>query len=261
MNILDKIISHKRIEVEKQKIIFPVQQLEKRQLYQRECLSLKHSLSKENNTGIIAEFKRRSPSKGMIHEGADVEAITRGYVRHGAAALSVLTDSNFFGGAERDLLQARINEVPILRKDFIIDEYQVIETKAMGADIMLLIASCLTKEEVRRLATLAKHTGLEVLLELHTEEEMQHICDEVDFVGINNRDLKTFKVDIERSIKMRNQIRGEKPLIAESGITNGDTIFQLRSNGFSGFLIGETFMKEKDPVVAFRQFVDSIPKK
>jgi indole-3-glycerol phosphate synthase len=261
MNILETIITHKRIETEKQKIMIPISQLEKRELFDRNCYSLKNRLDAEQGTGIIAEFKRRSPSKGMINENADIEKITKEYSTYGADALSVLTDSNFFGGSERDLMKARVNEIPILRKDFIIDEYQVIETKAIGADLILLIAACLTKEEVKKFAGLAKNIGLEVLLELHDEDELGHICDEIDLVGINNRDLRSFDVDLERSIRMSKQISNEKTLVAESGISSVDMIVNLKQFGFKGFLIGENFMKAKDPGRSFSEFVNSIPKK
>src|SRR6187401_118637 len=199
MNILDTIIDYKREEVRNKKSKVKTTELEKRELFSRAVLSLKDFLLDRSRTGIIAEFKRRSPSKGVINPDVDVVEVTKGYTENGASCLSMLTDEHFFGGSDEDLIKARINEVPILRKDFIIDEYQIIEAKSIGADVILLIAACLTPGEVQRLAAFAKSLQLEVLLELHDEEELGHICDETEIVGINNRNLKTFEVDIERS--------------------------------------------------------------
>ena len=192
MNILDKIIAHKQIEVANAKEKIPVDELMRSEFFNRPIFSLKQILLDETKTGIIAEFKRRSPSKGIINDTADVAEVTAGYTLHGASCLSVLTDEHFFGGAASDLKKARVNNIPILRKDFMIDEYQVIDAKAMGADVILLIAACLTPARVKELASLAKHLQMEVLLEIHTEEELQHICAEAEIVGVNNRDLKTF---------------------------------------------------------------------
>lgn len=255
MNILDKIIAHKREEVARAKSDVPVETLRSSELFTRPVLSLKESLTREGSTGIIAEFKRRSPSKGVINAKADVTDVTKGYALHGAAALSVLTDTEFFGGSKADLGKARVNNVPILRKDFIIDEYQLIEARSIGADVILLIAANLAPSEVKRLATYAKGLGLEVLLEIHNEEELGHICDECDVVGVNNRDLKTFTVDVKRSLELSRKIPDNKIKISESGITDTDTIYTLRSAGFKGFLIGESFMKQEDPSVAFASFV------
>jgi len=215
---------------------------------------LREFLLDPRKTGIIAEFKRRSPSKGPINENADVVDVTQEYVRGGASGLSVLTDERFFGGSIEDMDKARQNSVPILRKDFMIDEYQLLEAKAFGADVILLIAACLTPVEVKRLAVFARSLGLEVLLEIHNEEELGHICEETELVGVNNRDLKTFTVDVERSIRLLGKIPPEKIIIAESGISRVDTIVHLRKSGFHGFLIGENFMKEKNPGLAFQDF-------
>jgi indole-3-glycerol phosphate synthase len=173
----------------------------------------------------------------------------------------VLTDEQFFGGSTADLIKARIYNIPILRKDFIVDEYQIEEAKAMGADVILLIAACLTTEEVKRLAAYAKQLGLEVLLELHDEEELQHICEETEIVGINNRNLKTFEVDIERSLRMAKQIPDTKIKVAESGISSVENIHLFKANGFRGFLIGENFMKEENPGKAFAAFVQQLNEK
>jgi len=252
MTILDTIIAYKKQEVEAAKKATPIAALEGSSLFSRKTLSLKRSLAER--TGIIAEFKRKSPSKGVFLEGADAAAITGAYTRWGASALSVLTDGPSFGGSPEDLAEARHNQIPILRKDFMIDEYQVVEARAMGADAILLIAACLTPERVRTLGALARSLGMEVLLELHTEEELGHVCGEADLVGINNRDLKTFQVDIERSLRLADKLPADLPKVAESGISDPATIRLMRARGFNGFLIGETFMREPDPGLAFRTF-------
>jgi indole-3-glycerol phosphate synthase len=258
MNILEKIIQHKKSEVAKRKSEVSISELEKGFYFDRKTLSLKETLERGNRTGIIAEFKRRSPSKGIINDKVDVIDVTTAYAENGASALSVLTDEFFFGGSDEDLIEARINDIPILRKDFIIDDYQVTEAKSIGADLILLIAACLTPKEVRRLANLAKGLGLEVLLELHDENELGHMCDETELVGINNRNLKTFEVNIEQSLTMAEKIPGNKIKIAESGIRSVDDIMLFKENGFKGFLVGELFMKEADPTIAFAEFVNTL---
>jgi len=254
MNILDKIVEHKRAEVARRQEAVTVDKLRERPLYERKILSLKASLMDEEKTGIIAEFKRKSPSKGVINDRVKVVDVTGDYTAGGASCLSVLTDEHFFGGSDADLIAARVNEIPILRKDFIIDEYQIVEARSIGADVILLIAACLTPEEVKRLAAFARRSGLEVLLEIHNEAELGHICEETEIVGVNNRDLKTFTVDIQRSIDLSRKIPAGKVLIAESGISNVETILYMKEAGFRGFLIGENFMKENDPGAAFREF-------
>lgn len=261
MNILDIIIAHKRIEVAARKQQTTVAELEKGRFFKNETLSLKKFLLDGNKTGIIAEFKRKSPSKGVINNTATVEEVTAAYAKYGASGISVLTDNAFFGGSLDDLLAATINEVPLLRKDFIIDEYQLIEAKAYGAEVILLIAACLTPAEVKVMATTAKKLGMEVLLEVHNEEELGHICEQVDLVGVNNRNLKTFEVSIDISLALINLIPKEKPAIAESGISDVNTIVTLRDAGFKGFLIGENFMKQASPSVAFADFVNQLKAK
>ena len=258
MNILDKIIEQKKIEIAKAKELISVEQLKQNKLFDRRSISLKEFLLDKTKTGIIAEFKRRSPSKGIINDTADVAAVTKAYTLNGAGCLSILTDEHFFGGSNRDLITARINDIPILRKDFIIDEYQLVEAKAIGADVILLIAACLSVNRLKELASFARQLQLEVLLEIHNEEELGHICDEVNFVGVNNRDLKTFAVDIDRSIALGKQIPANIIKIAESGIDNINTIKIFAAAGFNGFLIGEKFMKEKDPGQAFTEFVQQL---
>ncbi len=261
MNILDTIIAHKKIEVAERKQKVSVAALEKGKFFANQTLSLKSFLLDKNKTGIIAEYKRKSPSKGIINNNATVEEVTTAYAKYGASGISVLTDTHFFGGSLDDLLAATINEVPLLRKDFMIDEYQLIEAKAHGAEVILLIAACLSPNEVKTMAATAKSLGLEVLLEIHNDEELEHICDKVDLVGVNNRNLKTFEVSIETSLGLINKIPKEKPAVAESGISDVDTIVTLRQAGFKGFLIGENFMKQASPSIAFADFVNQLKAK
>lgn len=258
MNILDTIVAQKKKEVAERKQQVPVAELEKGRFFANETLSLKSFLLDPARTGIIAEFKRKSPSKGIINDRVTVEEVTQAYAQHGASGISVLTDQEFFGGSLDDLLAATINEVPLLRKDFMIDEYQLVEAKAYGAEVILLIAACLTPAEVKMMAEVARGLGLEVLLEIHNEEELGHICDAVDLVGVNNRNLKTFTVSIDTSLALINKIPKEKPAVAESGISDVDTIVTLRQAGFTGFLIGENFMKQASPSIAFADFVNQL---
>lgn len=260
MNILETIIAKKKLEVAEKKVTKNISELEKMPFFKRETFSLKEFLLNPGKTGIIAEFKRKSPSKGIINDGSVAGEVIRDYVNYGASAVSVLTDEPFFGGSLDDLLQARNNDIPILRKDFIIDEYQVTESKAFGADIILLIAACLEIKQVQQLAAFAKGLGLNVLLEIHGENELHHICEEVDVVGVNNRDLKTFKLDINHSIELCKKIPSHKIKISESGLDNVKTVQYLKQNGFSGFLMGEKFMKEKDPGEAFHVFAKELIK-
>ncbi|MGC4103604.1 indole-3-glycerol phosphate synthase TrpC [Ferruginibacter sp.] len=261
MTILDTIIESKKTEVAKRRLEISVAELEQSVFFTRPVFSLRQFLLDENKTGIIAEFKRRSPSKGVINDKADVVEVTHAYTVNGASCLSVLTDEDFFGGSTADLKKARVNDIPILRKDFIIDEYQITEARAMGADVILLIAVCLSPQRVQELALFAKQLQLEVLLEIHTEEELEHICDATEIVGINNRDLKTFTVDINRSIELGKKIPAGKIKIAESGIDSIDTICTFKNAGFKGFLIGENFMKQPEPTIAFADFVEQLKAK
>lgn len=259
--ILDTIVASKKLEIEKFKPLSPVERFERDGFFWKiSNRSLKQHLLTENSTGIIAEFKRKSPSKGWFKpKEVEVEKVVRSYNDNGAAALSILTDDPFFGGDLDDLIQAKvISDVPVLRKDFMIDKWQIAEAKAFGADVILLIASILTPKEVEEMAIYAKSIGLEVLLELHGEEELDHICDATDIIGINNRDLKTFTVDIDRSLRMAEKIPAGKIKVAESGISSIEMIEKFRANGFQGFLIGENFMKEEDPGAAFKSFVQAL---
>jgi len=260
-NILEQIVSYKREEIRNRKAVSPVHLLEKLPEFNRKILSMKDYLLDPDKTGIIAEFKKKSPSKGIINAEASIESVTAAYCRYGASMISVLTDEPSFGGSSNDLQCARFNALPILRKDFILDPYQLTESRAMGADAILLIAACLKPAETKALATAARQLGLEVLLEIHGESELAHLCEEVDVVGINNRDLKTFSVDVDRSIRLAERLPVDKLRIAESGIRDIDTILQLKTAGFNGFLIGEQFMKAPDPAIAFASFIDQLKMK
>lgn len=258
-NILEQIIADKHKEVAYRKERWPAAKLIQSPFFKRETESLVKELKSQDNTGIIAEFKRQSPSKGIINNTADCADTVNSYEIYGAAGISILTDEKYFGGRSRDIANVRdFIFCPILRKDFIIHEYQLLEARAMGADVILLIAANLTPKEVKRLAGFAKSLQLEVLLELHGEDELGHFCDEVDLVGINNRNLKTFEVNLEHSIRLAEKLPASKPKIAESGIDNVETILYLRQQGFSGFLMGERFMKHKEPAVAFADFVKEL---
>ena len=257
-NILAKIIDHKKIEVAERKGQVSVVQLEAMPLFTSQGHSLKSNLLNPALTGIIAEFKRQSPSKGVINATASVEDVTNAYTQFGAAGISVLTDNAFFGGSINDLSIAVKNPIPVLRKEFIIDEFQLIEAKAYGASVILLIAACLTPNETHSLAKFAKSIGLEVLLEMHDADELGHISDAVDFVGINNRSLKSFEVNIEHSLQLKNQLPKNILSIAESGIYSLETFMLLKKEGFDGFLMGEYFMKQANPATAFELFVKSI---
>ena len=254
MNILDEIIAYKKKEVAQRKNEMPTAALEKGRFFSRQPLSLKASVTSPRKTGIIAEYKRRSPSKGIINNRDSVEAVTKAYAGFGASGISVLTDHRFFGGSLDDLVSARDNDVPLLRKEFVVDEYQVIEAKAYGADAILLIAACLSVSEVKNFAAAAKNLGLEVLLELHDESELDHLASGIDLVGVNNRNLKTFEVDLEHSVRMAERMGKELVKVAESGINSVADINFLKGHGFQGFLIGEYFMKQKNPMEAFKNF-------
>ncbi|RDC54776.1 indole-3-glycerol phosphate synthase TrpC [Pedobacter chinensis] len=259
-SILDKIVLRKKEEVAHAKRLISIQDLEKSDYFKRTPYSFKEFLLAENRTGIIAEFKRRSPSKGLINGVADVANVTKAYNNAGASALSVLTDVDFFGGKTDDLLAARAaNEIPILRKDFMIDEYQILEAKAWGADIILLIAAILTPKQINDFGKFAHDLGLNVLLEVHNLEELERsICPNLDAIGVNNRNLADFTVNIQTSFDLVNRIPDEFLKISESAISNPQTIKDLRTAGFNGFLIGENFMKTDDPGASIKEFVTQI---
>lgn len=259
MTILDEIIAYKKKEILSCKEIIPADVLKKNPHFSRNAYSLKEAVLNPQKTGIITEFKRKSPSKGIINDKVKVEDVTKGYAAHGASALSVLTDFNFFGGSIDDLIAARsVNQIPILRKEFIIDDYQIIEAKSYGADAILLIASVLTAKELSNLYETAHNLGLEVLVEVHTEEEVNKINGNADLVGINNRNLKDFTVNIDNSIRLAEKLPSSMPKVAESGINSPETIKKLKSHGFHGFLIGENFMKTENPAKSFGEFVKAL---
>lgn len=260
MTFLEKILLEKHKEVSLLRKKFTISDLERQKYFREETRSLSEYITKSGKSGIIAEFKRMSPSKGIINAEADIAKVTTGYSDKGASGLSVLTDRVFFGGSCHDLTLTReLSNIPILRKDFIIDEFQVIESKAVGADAILLIAAALDNRKVSELSALARSLKMEVLLEIHSATELEAADASTDIVGVNNRDLKTFKVDINVSQDLIKRIPGHFIRISESGISDPETVGQLRKEGFDGFLIGERFMAELDPVSAFDRFVKQIP--
>ena len=260
MTILDQINETKRQEIIAMKKLFPLESLKASPYFKRKCNSLKAALTASNASGIIAEFKPKSPSKGVINDKADVSEVSRGYVAAGASGLSVLTDEEYFGGSLENLAKARFSNptAPILRKDFMLDPYQVYEAKAHGADVILLIAESLTKEMLLELTQTAKSLELEVLVEVHNEEELAKLNPLVDIVGVNNRDLRSFKVDVETSVRLSKLIPDQFVKISESGISDPENISKLREAGFKGFLIGETFMKTDDPGKACKEFIEKL---
>ncbi len=258
-NILNKIIAHKQKEVAANKARYPVKLLEDSIYFETPTVSLSKYLLREDKSGIIAEFKRHSPSKGDINPYASVEEVTIGYMQAGASALSVLTDNHFFKGKNEDLKEARkFNYCPILRKDFVIDEYQILEAKSIGADAILLIAACLEKKQLYDLAAFAQSLDLEVLVELHGKEDLSKLSVKANVVGVNNRDLKTFEVSIKHSIQLFDDLPKEMVKISESGINDPNAIVALKRVGFQGFLIGEYFMKDDHPWQKCREFIQRV---
>ena len=258
MTILDQILETKREEIALHKKQVSIEMLQESPFYHRHRLSLRQALASSPD-GIIAEFKRKSPSKGFINRDARVQDVVPEYVRCGASACSILTDSVYFGGSPEDLKTAReVVNVPLLRKDFIIDAYQIAEAAAWGADVILLIAAALTPGKCQELACVAHSLGLEVLLEVHHAGELDRICPEVDIVGVNNRNLSTFVTDIYTSFELAQQIPAIFPKISESGIGSIDTVRALQEAGFKGFLIGERFMKEEQPGRALKNFIQNV---
>ena len=259
MNILDKIIFDKRNEVALKKSIIPISQLENSALFGCRTISLSKIL-RNSNSGIIAEHKRRSPSKAEINYSFSVEEVAKGYLNAGVCGISVLTDGKYFGGSLDDLLLARASvSIPLLRKEFIIDEYQILEAKAHGADIILLIAAVLTREEIKNLSEFAQSLGLEVLLEVHNLEELQKsIMPTLDMIGVNNRNLKTFEVSLDFSKELASEIPDEFVKVSESGISSIEAINELKTYGYKGFLIGENFMKTDNPGKAASDFIKQL---
>ncbi len=257
MDILSKIVADKRREVKLRKSVIPVPQLEQAFLYNTDTISLVNKL-KSSDSGIIAEHKRRSPSKSVINHSLNVADVAKGYETAGVCGMSVLTDSKYFGGSLDDLVISRAScKLPLLRKEFVIDEYQIIEAKTFGADIILLIASILKKEEIKLFSELAKSIGLEVLLEVHNEEELNRsIMASLDMIGVNNRNLKTFEVSTKISKELGEMIPSEFVKVSESGISSVETIKDLKEYGYQGFLIGENFMKSNNAGESAKQFIN-----
>lgn len=260
MTILDEIIAFKRTEVEERKGLYPTKLLEKSIYFPTDCVSLSKYITREDLSGIIAEIKRKSPSKGVINDYVSVERTSIGYMQAGASGLSILTDGHFFGGKSDDLTTARkFNFCPILRKEFIIDEYQIIEAKSIGADAILLIAAVLKPYEISALAGFAKSLGLEVLLEVHSADELEKsTVDELDIIGVNNRNLKTFEVSTQTSLDLLDLIPDQFVKISESGISSPETLLELKKAGFQGFLMGENFMRHSRPERACKEFIDKL---
>ncbi len=259
MDILEKIVAHKKEEIGERKGLVPVRRLERSLFFDTHPVSLSAYLQRPDLSGVIAEFKRRSPSKGIINGYADVEEVSIGYMQAGASALSVLTDQKFFGGSSEDLETARkFNYCPILRKDFIIDEYQVYESKAIGADAILLIARILSPEELVHLARLAGELGLEVLMEVHDEEELDKVNDHVHLVGVNSRNLEDFSVDTEQAARLAARLPQKVLKVAESGLNSAARVFEMEQAGFDGFLIGEHFMQYSRPGKACKALVEEL---
>jgi len=260
MNILDKIVAQKQLELASAKKLISTEELEDLAFFSRKTFSLKESV--KNKSGIIAEFKRKSPSKGIINDIQNPLSVVSSYEKYGASGISILTDTEFFGGSKEDILNVREHiNIPILRKDFMIDAYQFYEAKAMGADVVLLIAACLSPEQVSEFTGLAHSLNLEVLLEIHTEEELKHFNTDIDLVGINNRNLKDFKVDLQHSVNLKNLLPTGTLSVAESGIYNTEDFLFLKEKGFDAFLMGEYFMKGENPGQKFKEFSSNVTMK
>jgi indole-3-glycerol phosphate synthase len=259
MDILAKIVGDKRKEIGLKKSLIPVSQLESSVLFSNKPESLSGALRK-SKTGIVAEYKRRSPSKSVINNALNVSDVAVGYEKGGVCGMSVLTDTKYFGGSLEDLLLAKASvKIPLLRKDFIIDEYQIIEAKAYGADVILLIAAILTRKEIKDFSVLAKSLGLDILLEIHNEEELyKSLMPHLDMLGVNNRNLKTFEVNLDISKSLSGLIPKDFVKISESGISNVAAILELKQYGFEGFLIGENFMKTDDPGRSAKEFINQL---
>jgi indole-3-glycerol phosphate synthase len=258
-NILDRIVEQKRAEVALQKEQMPIYSVMAEENFKRKCFSAKKSITESGASGVIAEFKRQSPSKGIINGDALPESIVSEYEKAGASMVSVLTDQVFFGAQQGDFTTARKRlNIPLLRKEFIVDPYQIYQSKAMGADVILLIAAILTPQRCKDFAFLARELGMEVLLELHDDSELEHVNRFVDMVGINNRNLKDFTVDTDRSIRLAKQLPENMIRVAESGLHSADKVKEMRENGFQAFLMGEYFMTQNSPGQACTDLINSI---
>ena len=259
MTILDKIIANKKVEVNLRKKLFPLDFWEKSPLFERDTYSITFLL-RSKRTGIIAEHKRRSPSKQNINSSLSVIDVAKGYEAAGVSGMSILTDGKYFGGSLEDLNLARaVTQLPLLRKEFIVDEYQVLEAKAHGADLILLIAAVLSRKEIESLSTFAQSLGLEVLLEVHNLEEIEKsIMPSLNLLGVNNRNLKTFEVNIDTSRELAEKIPSDFIKVSESGISKTESIKDLKKYGYQGFLVGEKFMKTDDPGQSAVEFIKTI---
>ena len=259
MNILDKIVVDKRKEVALRKSLIPAQQLEQSVLFSRATISMSKQL-RHSHSGIIAEHKRRSPSKAVINQNLNVQDVAIGYEKAGVCGMSVLTDGKYFGGSLDDLILARAScNLPLLRKEFIIDEYQILEAKSYGADVILLIAAILTRAEIKHFSEFAKRLNLDVLLEVHNEEELhKSVMPSLDMLGVNNRNLKTFDVSLDTSKQLSELIPNDFVKVSESGISSVEAIKELQPFGYKGFLIGENFMKTDNPGESAQQFINSL---
>ncbi len=259
MNILDKIIADKRKEVSLKKQLISAKDLERYPLFGYKTNSLAAAL-RNSTSGIIAEHKRRSPSKSVINQDLNIQDVASGYENAGVCGMSVLTDGKYFGGSLDDLILARaVAKMPLLRKEFIIDEYQILEAKAHGADVILLIAAVLTRDEIKTFSELAKSLGMDVLLEVHNLEELEKsIMPSLDMLGVNNRNLKTFEVSTEISKQLSEKIPSDFVKVSESGISSVEAIKDLKDYGYQGFLIGENFMKTDDPGKSAAQFIQEL---
>jgi len=259
MNILGEIVKNKKNELITQKLNCTIEELEQSEYFKIKCKSLKNSII-SSKSGIICEFKRRSPSKDIINNHSKLEDIVIGYEKAGASGISILTNDKYFDGSTNDIKKvSKIISTPILRKEFIVDEYQIIESKSIGADAILLIASILSQKEIHDFSSVAKKIGLEVLLEVHSKEELEtSINDNIDIIGVNNRDLNNFNVDIKNSLNIIDQIPSGFVKISESGINSPDSIVELKKAGFDGFLIGEYFMKSDSPTELANEFINLV---
>jgi len=255
--ILDEIVANRKVEVSIQKLKIPLREVQAKIDFSSKCNSLSSRLLSDESSGIIAEFKRRSPSKGVINDRVQPEIVTKGYANAGVSGLSVLTDSSYFGGSTADFTSARNANplIPLLRKDFMVDEYQIYESRMLNTDVILLIAAVLEKAEISHFTSIAHELGMEVLLELHDENEVDKIDNQADMIGINNRNLKDFKVDLDRSLKLLDRLPAKAIKISESGLSDPKTVDYLRSRGFHGFLMGENFMKSENPAMACADFI------
>jgi indole-3-glycerol phosphate synthase len=258
MSILNTIVANKKLEIERQKAEIPLFRLAEQITDTTNSASFKQALI-NSSSGIISEFKRKSPSRGWIFEHAKLDDIIPSYSQHGASAISVLTDTDFFGGTFDDLKRARsLTQTPLLRKDFMVDEYQIYQAKLLGANAILLIASALTVVQTKQFAAKARELGLDVLLEIHNEAELSHVNEHVDVIGINNRNLNTFVTDVQVSFDLGDKIPDEFVKISESGISQPQTVIDLRQAGFRGFLMGENFMKTDNPGQALNDFISQL---